>query len=161
MLVPLLFDYMKIGQLVFITTSWMINDSLIVLHYQIASLLIILCPNMLQINEIRLVILKSTSISSYPCSTTWNWYTVCIAKLLLLIVYLFLVLLVFNFFLMLKLLLYYFRISQMCFFFSLHCLERPAGKHFTVSLHLFFMKHVANTIVFDLSGPSQLQQWEV
>ena len=69
------------------------------------------------------------------------WCPVYIAKLLLLIVYLFLVLLFF-----------YFSI------FSLDCWEGPVSKYFTVSLHLLFTKHVTNHIWFDLSLTEDLQQ---
>ena len=43
--------------------------------------------------------------------------------------------------------------------FSLHCWEGPVSKHFTVSLHLLFTKHVTNSIWFDIHQSSPLRLW--
>jgi hypothetical protein len=41
-------------------------------------------------------------------------------------------------------------VTHSLFSFSLHCWEEPASKHFTVSPHLLFKKHVTNANWFEL-----------
>jgi hypothetical protein len=46
-------------------------------------------------------------------------------------------------------------------FFSMHCWEGPISKHFTVSLHLLFTKHVKNNIWFDQENAVSSQHQRV